>query len=676
VNKRNTYSEMGKWLYIVAGMLVVVLMCQSCENLQRKYIQQDKRFRIAYIEDTRGEDLSLVSGDLLGDSDPEIRALAAYAIARIGDAIYRPGLKAELYDTSQIAAEAKFFAAGLAGDSTFVDTLIAFAAGSGPARNVALEAVGRLGDSLVADRIAVFLDDPDSLVVYETMLAMWRADSWSQAQRMADLGKSSDNRKIVYGALYALSRGRRSEGRELFRSEMADTDPEYRMLAYSGLGRIADTASLDLIATGLNDNDGRVVASAMYALRAFGDKGSPYIARKIPELTDEKLVTLAIEIIGENGYKKAATAVDRVFQADDRENVRAAGAKTLLQLNGVEALSLIDRILTDPTEYQKTRIAEGLTDIDSAAALARLLPLFNDRSPSVRANALDGLCRVDSLHAPKYIATALADSDFVVASVAVDLAAQNNLTGLIPEIASLYLDNREQLEDDLKRTIIDACATFKKQDNYDSQNDSTLIAVLREGSNDEWFVIRRQAADELFELFNIDIRSEIGGARTKVEKRNYRDLFEKYTENPTATISTPRGDIVIELLYHAAPKTVDNFISLAGSHFYDNLIFHRVVPNFVIQDGCPRSDGWGGPGYAIRCEYNRLSYTTGMVGMALSGKDTGGSQYFITLSPQPHLDAHYTIFGRVIAGMDIAQQIVRGDSIKSITISTGDKKHE
>ncbi|MCP4567800.1 MAG: peptidylprolyl isomerase [FCB group bacterium] len=145
-------------------------------------------------------------------------------------------------------------------------------------------------------------------------------------------------------------------------------------------------------------------------------------------------------------------------------------------------------------------------------------------------------------------------------------------------------------------------------------------------------------------------------------------MYFRFTTNPTAIINTDRGPIEIELFYDQAPMTVNNFVSLTENDFYDDRVFHRVVPNFVIQDGCPRGDGWGGPGYAIRCEYNRLTYATGMVGMALSGKDTGGSQYFITLSPQPHLDARYTIFGRVLSGMNYARQMVRGDRIDSVTI--------
>jgi cyclophilin family peptidyl-prolyl cis-trans isomerase len=98
-----------------------------------------------------------------------------------------------------------------------------------------------------------------------------------------------------------------------------------------------------------------------------------------------------------------------------------------------------------------------------------------------------------------------------------------------------------------------------------------------------------------------------------------------------------------------------------------------VVPNFVIQDGDPRGDGNGGPGYQIRCEINQSPYGRGAVGMALSGKDTGGSQWFVTHAPQPHLDGGYTVFGNVISGMDVVDSIARGDVIQSIVI-TGPRK--
>ena len=123
-----------------------------------------------------------------------------------------------------------------------------------------------------------------------------------------------------------------------------------------------------------------------------------------------------------------------------------------------------------------------------------------------------------------------------------------------------------------------------------------------------------------------------------------------------AYIDTEKGMIQIELAVLDAPRTVANFISLARRNFLGATPFHRVVPNFVVQDGDPRGDGEGGPGYTIRDEINQRPYLRGTVGMALDWEDTGGSQFFITHSPQPHLDGRYTVFGRVVVGMEVVDR--------------------
>ena len=138
----------------------------------------------------------------------------------------------------------------------------------------------------------------------------------------------------------------------------------------------------------------------------------------------------------------------------------------------------------------------------------------------------------------------------------------------------------------------------------------------------------------------------------------------------TARINTSRGTIDIRLLPDKAPVTVANFVHLVRSGFYNGLTFHRVVPGFVIQGGDPRGDGWGGPGYTIPCEYSDVPYNRGTVGIAHAGKDTGGSQFFITHTPQPHLNGRYTVFGQVVKGMEIVDTIMIFDKIQSIDILT------
>jgi cyclophilin family peptidyl-prolyl cis-trans isomerase len=144
--------------------------------------------------------------------------------------------------------------------------------------------------------------------------------------------------------------------------------------------------------------------------------------------------------------------------------------------------------------------------------------------------------------------------------------------------------------------------------------------------------------------------------------------------SPHAFIETDHGTIEIELAVLDAPLTVDNFVTLARKGYFNGLAVHRVVPDFVVQDGDPRGDGEGGPGYTIRDEINQRPYLRGTVGMALAGKDTGGSQFFITHSPQPHLDARYTVFGHVVSGMEVVDRIAPLDIVRTVRIWDGVSK--
>ena len=135
-----------------------------------------------------------------------------------------------------------------------------------------------------------------------------------------------------------------------------------------------------------------------------------------------------------------------------------------------------------------------------------------------------------------------------------------------------------------------------------------------------------------------------------------------------AIIETEKGNIELILFENEAPNTVTNFVKLAKSGFYDGLTFHRVIPDFVIQGGCPKGDGTGGPGYTIKCEINPHKHGTGALSMAHAGKDTGGSQFFITHSPQPHLDGVHTVFGKVVKGMEVVKEIKPGDVMRKVII--------
>jgi len=149
-------------------------------------------------------------------------------------------------------------------------------------------------------------------------------------------------------------------------------------------------------------------------------------------------------------------------------------------------------------------------------------------------------------------------------------------------------------------------------------------------------------------------------------------LTHKQTKMKKAVISTQYGDMQVEFFEKDAPGTVDNFVRLAQSGFYDGLKFHRVIPDFVVQGGCPNGTGTGGPGFTIKCELtgDNQYHDSGVLSMAHAGPNTGGSQFFICHSRQntQHLDRKHTVFGKVVDNLDIIDKIRQGDTITKIAI--------
>ncbi len=171
--------------------------------------------------------------------------------------------------------------------------------------------------------------------------------------------------------------------------------------------------------------------------------------------------------------------------------------------------------------------------------------------------------------------------------------------------------------------------------------------------------------------------SQINAAQNTQAKENSVGLFTKAPQAgdkdiPAGNhikIETAHGDILIELYPDSAPNTVANFKALAGKGFYDGLKFHRVIAGFMAQGGDPEGTGRGGPGYKVKAEFNARKHVRGTVAMARSASpDSAGSQFYICFGPQPHLDGQYTIFGQVVEGMDVVDQIKQDDVMNKVTV--------
>jgi len=203
-------------------------------------------------------------------------------------------------------------------------------------------------------------------------------------------------------------------------------------------------------------------------------------------------------------------------------------------------------------------------------------------------------------------------------------------------------------------------------------------ALVEIATDDPSRAVRVRASDALRELGSETV-PEPGPETVDRPVLDYRAAMAPHYPLPGMSLFTPRaflrtrhGVIEIHLDVVEAPLTSLSFVRLAQRGFYDGLTFHRIEPGFVVQGGDPSGDGFGGPGFALRCEITRRPFARGSVGMAHAGRNTGGSQFFFALSPQPHLDGRYTRFGSVVSGHEILDLIRPGDEIERIEVWTGE----
>jgi cyclophilin family peptidyl-prolyl cis-trans isomerase len=291
--------------------------------------------------------------------------------------------------------------------------------------------------------------------------------------------------------------------------------------------------------------------------------------------------------------------------------------------------------------------------------------MLNDEDVRVAPAVLAALVASHAAGVETIAVERLGAKDFVMRAAAASALADLKAAGSVPAIVAAYRGAAMDKEYGARAAMLAAIAQLDRQ---------TVRPLLEEALHDPDWAVRVRAAALLKEQTAATPQTATA-MRPAAAGRDITDpewqLAVVPPFAPIATIETSRGSIEIELAVTDAPLTVRNFVALARQRFFDGRTWHRVVPDFVVQDGDPRGDGEGGPGYTIRDELNERPYLRGTVGMALDWKDTGGSQFFITHSPQPHLDARYTVFGQVISGMEIVDQLSTTDVIRRVRINDG-----
>jgi len=332
---------------------------------------------------------------------------------------------------------------------------------------------------------------------------------------------------------------------------------------------------------------------------------------------------------------------------------------------------------------------------NSRATLEKLLanPTFFDVKvePKLAAFVLPDVLRAYAgfkpTNLPQVLRASLLHADVFVRSTAADLladqpASKESLDALKSAFSKSVVTDSQY--NDAQMSILDAIYKLNKSEG---------VGVFLLALDNPDYLVRKKAfqllADEELRKGFPGIEMSVSEARKKGKQNvlvgpkylptgqgqilntdvDYRRALSRKKGSVKAILTTEKGAFTIEFFPEDAPLTVDNFIKLARARYFNGLEVHRVVPNFVMQDGDPRGDGNGGPGWSIRCEMNMRPYERGAVGMALAGKDTGGSQWFVTHSPQPHLDGGYTVFGRVSeTDMLVVDKIARGDRILNVRI--------
>ena len=411
--------------------------------------------------------------------------------------------------------------------------------------------------------------------------------------------------------------------------------------------------------------DARVVITAVKALADLGDDTAAPALRRLlqtPDL-DPTLLLELVEALAAVGARDSTDAMIELL-THPSPPLRGAALRGLARLDPDLFVLVLSGLQVDSQWQVRADLAGALAFVDPDVGAFRLTLMLEDEDRRVIPEVLRSLVTVRAPNAVEVLLALLADSDVVVRKTAATLLGELEVRRAVEPLASAYRDATGNPSYLARAAVIDALARI---------GGAPALQTLRTALEDPDWAVRVRAAEHLA------ARTPSSDAGTAIRPAPLRFPFEAYrasalvtpSVSPHVFIDTDRGTIQIELAVNEAPLTADNFMRLARSGFYNGLLVHRVVPNYVAQAGDPRSDSEGGPGYTIRDELSPLPFLRGTVGMARDWADTGGSQFFITSSPQPQLDARYTVFGKVIAGMDVVDQLQRGDVIRLVRVWDG-----
>jgi len=500
-----------------------------------------------------------------------------------------------------------------------------------------------------------------------TVRAACLAELWRQAPEggvaAAAAALADPSPQVRYAAAWSLARSKGGGVEEALRRAAVSPDPAVRSLAWEGVRRGGWQGLWPLLPAALDDEDDRVRVAALggaaTVVEAVRDGGVPdamaarvtaLVALADPERVHERV--MAIRLAGAAGVAREALAA---CVASREPWVAGEGLLALAQQRAPGVRETAEKWLAGGEVGERAAAVRALALLPEGATL--VAPAVADPAPAVRLALVEAAAALPGEAATGLLRDLLTDADGAVRAAVVTALAERRALPERGRLRSLLASERHT---DARVALVEALAAAGEP----TQPEAELLLRLLGGDDPvvaraAWAALRR--AGRLRPLPPV---------ATGWDAARYREVAEWAGQPRVLEIVTVRGTMAVELDVEHAPLATFRLSELASSGFFDGLTVHRVVPNFVVQGGDPRGDGWGGPPFTLRHELSLAAYDAATVGLAHSGPDTAGSQFFVTLTPQPHLLGRYPVVGRVTAGFDVAKRLRPGDRILRVRAAT------
>ena len=621
---------------------------------------------------------------LVTDPEPRVRRRAAIAVGRVGLREGIPAVTPLLADSDGEVRQAAAFALGLIGDRSASAALAPLLSDPDPlVRGRAAEALGLIGAEDAAPAVSRMAGEYARSAAVTAMTPdeeRWPAAPEAEAFKLgicalvrlrayeALAAAVLDNGRPVsswWPVAYALQRINDPRAAPALR-ELTQVNGRYTpAFAARGLGRIKDPAAADALLPliDLTSRPREVVAAA---IRALAEIGATQAADRLGSIVADDRVeaNVRLEAVIALGTLKAADQLPLIQDQITAEwpAMRAAALRAAAKIDAESFTLILSGLETDRHWTVRAALVDVLATLPPDVGLERVTAALKDEDKRVIPAVLRALVRLRAPGATQVLLAHLKDADYVVRETAATLLEEVKPAGGLAALREAYEAGAPDAAYGARAAAIEAMAAYGAE----------ALDALRVSLADRDWAVRVRALELLAKLDpSTDHRLEIRPAPGTPPAPYDDPQLAGPPYSPHVFIDTARGTIEFELAVLDAPQTTRNFMMLARKGFFNGLQVHRVEPNFVVQDGDPRGDGEGGPGYTIRDEINERPYVRGTVGMALAWRDTGGSQFFITHSPQPHLDGLYTAFGHVVNGMDVVDRIQIGDVIQRVRVWDG-----